>query len=233
MTKVITGAILIITIIIIDKEIAMNNKAFYKLSYGLYIVSSNSDGRDCGCVVNTLSQVASNPAKLSVAVNKDNCTEKAIEQSGYFAATVLTQDVDMELIKEFGFKTSKDADKFKNFTTMTDSRGIKYVVDYAAARYSCKVINKIDIGSHMLFVGEVTEAEVLDTDNTVLTYEHYQKVKKGTTPKNAPSYKADTEKTGYRCTVCGYILESDTIPDDFICPVCGQGRDKFAKIEQQ
>lgn len=207
----------------------MNTKAFFKLTYGLYLVSSCHDSKQSGCVVNTLSQVTSKPAKLSVTISKDNFTEKVIEKSGCFAATALTQNADMNLIGEFGFKSSETVDKFDKFNTKIDENGIKYVIDYAAARYSCKVIKSLDLGSHVMFIGEVLDAEVLNEDE-VMTYSYYHQVKKGATPKNAPSYKEETKKTGFRCEVCGYILEADEIPDDFICPICGVGKNRFKKI---
>jgi len=208
----------------------MDTKAFFKLSYGLYIVSGCYDGKESGCVVNTLTQVTSKPPKLSVTVSKDNFTHKIIEKSGYFAAISLTQKTDMNLIGEFGFKSSHTTDKFANFNTKIDENGIKYVTDYAAARYSCKIIHTLDVGTHTIFIGEVPEAEVLSEED-VMTYSYYHKVKKGTTPKNAPSYKDETKQEGYRCKICGYILESDKIPEDFVCPICGQDKDQLERIQ--
>lgn len=207
----------------------MDNKALFKLSYGLYIVSSSYDGQQSGCVVNTLSQVTSKPVKFSVTVSKDNFTSKIIAKSGCFAGVALTQQADMNLIGEFGFKSSEIIDKFAKFNTEIDKNGVKYVTDCAAARYSCKVIDSIDLGTHIMFIGEVLEAEVLSEDE-VMTYSYYHSVKKGTTPKNAPSYNEEPVKKGYRCKICGYVLESDEIPEDFICPICGQGKDKFERL---
>ena len=207
----------------------MDNKAFFKLSYGLYIVSSCYEGKQSGCVVNTLSQVTSKPAKLSVTISKDNFTTKIIEKSRYFAAIALTQKADMNLIGEFGFKSSETTDKFAGFNTKVDKNGVKCVTDCAAARYSCKVIDTLDLGSHIMFIGEAVEAEVISEDE-VMTYSYYHSVKKGTTPKNAPSYNEEEVKKGYRCKICGYVLESDEIPEDFICPICGQGKEQFEKL---
>ncbi|PAB59844.1 flavin reductase [Anaeromicrobium sediminis] len=207
----------------------MDTKAFFKLSYGLYIVSSCHEDKQSGCVVNTLSQVTSKPAKLSVTISKDNFTEQIIEKSGYFAAIALTQNAEMDLIGEFGFKKSETVDKFAKFNSKMDEKGIKYITDSAAARYSCKVINKLDLGTHIMFIGEVLEAEVLSEDK-VMTYAYYHKVKKGITPKNSPSYKEETGQKGYRCKICGYVLEAEEVPEDFICPICGRGHDQFEKL---
>lgn len=207
----------------------MNPNAFHKLSYGLYVLSSSFEGKPSGCIINTVMQVTSTPAQISVTVNKDNYTEKTIAQSGCFAAVALTQDVSMDLIGEFGFKTSETTDKFKNFAVAQDGNGIPYLIQNAAARFSCKVVQQMDVGTHVIFVGEVTEAEVL-SDSKVMTYSYYHTIKKGTTPKNAPTYQAETANAaGYRCPVCGYVVEGE-LPADFVCPICGQPAKNFIRI---
>jgi len=207
----------------------MDSKAFYQLTYGLYIISSADKGKAAGCIVNTLAQVTSKPAHMSVAINKDNYTTQLIKSSGIFAAVVLAQEVSMNLIGEFGFKSSKDTNKFLHYQTKNDENGIPYVTEQTLAHYSCKVVDQLDLGSHIMFIGEVTQAEVL-AEGTPLTYAYYQTVKKGGTPKNAPSYKEEPAKKGYRCTICGYIHEADTLPADFICPICKATADQFEKL---
>ncbi|GAA0737113.1 flavin reductase [Clostridium oceanicum] len=207
----------------------MDIKAFFKLSYGLYIVSSSYKSNQSGCVVNTLSQVTADPPKFSVTISKNSFTKKIIEKSGYFTATVLTKKATMDLIGEFGFKSSESTDKFLKFNTKLDENNIKYVTNHMASRYSFKVIDSLDLETHIMFIGKVLEAEILNNDD-VMTYSYYHNVIKGSTPKNAPSYQKEPAKKGYICTVCGYFLDSDKIPDDFICPICKQGTDKFKKI---
>lgn len=208
---------------------AMDRKAFYKLSSGVYIISSDDGENRVGCVVNTVLQATSSPARLSVAVNKENFTCGVIGRSGLFGAMALAQDADMSVIQQFGFKTSADTDKFAGLEYKLDENGVAYLVNSIAARYSCKVTDSMDAGTHIIFLGEVTEAEVLSASEP-LTYAYYQSVKKGVTPPKAPSYSEPEAAKGWRCTVCGYIHESDTLPDDFICPVCGQPRAVFEKI---
>lgn len=166
----------------------MDKKAFYKLTYGLYIVSTALNGKNSGCVVNTLAQVTSEPPKVSVAINKNNYTEQQIERSLRFAAVALTQDADIKLIGAFGFKSSRDTDKFEGLEFARDKYGMPYITQNAAARLSCKVADKLDLGSHVLLIADVEDAEAL-SNNEPLTYAYYQRFKKGTTPKNAPSYQ--------------------------------------------
>ncbi len=208
----------------------MDKTAFYKLSYGLYVITSSNGTINGGLIANTLNQVTSSPARMSITLNKDNFTTGLIMESKSFCATVLTEDVDMNLIATFGFQSSKDNNKFANFNTDIDNNGVTYVKDFAAARFSCKVFDYVDIGTHITFFGDVVEAEVIE-DKPVITYAYYQQVKNGTTPKAAPSYQEKEEpKKGYRCTVCGYVYEGDPLPEDFICPVCKQGADKFVPL---
>jgi flavin reductase (DIM6/NTAB) family NADH-FMN oxidoreductase RutF len=171
----------------------MDTKAFYKVTYGLYIVSSCLEGKDCGCVVNTLQQVTSEPAKMSVAINKNNFTESLIEKSGVFAAVALTQEADIKLIGNFGFKSGRDVDKFAAYPFARDLNGVAYVTQSVAARFSLKLTDKLDLGTHMMLIGDVVDAEAL-SDAEPMSYAYYHLVKKGTTPKNAPSYQKPTGK---------------------------------------
>lgn len=210
----------------------MDNKAFQKLSYGLYLISAGKGDKTAGCVVNTLAQATSSPQQLLVTINKDNYTTQVIQETGHFVGVALAQSAGMELIGEFGFKSSKDVDKFAGFETNVDESGTPYVCEQAAARFSCKVVNQMDAGSHIVFLAEVIEAQMI-SDCEPMTYSYYHTIKKGVTPPKASSYIAEPSKgKGYRCTVCGYVTDLDPLPDDFVCPICGQGRDKFVKITE-
>lgn len=209
----------------------MDSKAFFKLSYGVYIVSGSADGKDGGCVINTMAQVTSSPARLSIALNKNNYTLKLIETSGTFSGVVLSDNVEMDLIRRFGFQSGKDVNKYDGIPHGRDGLHNPYPTEGVCARFTCRVVSTLDVGTHMLVIGEVVEAEVMDEAAQALTYANYHLKKNGTTPPNAPSYQENTEKVvGYRCSVCGYILESDTLPDDFICPVCGKDASYFVKL---
>lgn len=206
----------------------MDSKALSKMTYGLYLVSARSGDAVGGCVVNTVSQVTVLPVQLTVAINKENFTTKLIKDSGFFTAVVLSQSATMELIGKFGFQSSKDINKFAGYQTDTDENNVPYVREQAVARYSCKVVNCVDLGTHFLFVGEVIAAEILD-EQIPMSYAYYHTVKNGKTPPKASVYQAEQAK-GYRCKICGYVLNADTIPADFICPICGRGSEELEKI---
>lgn len=207
----------------------MDMKAFFKLSYGLYIVSSKFQEEQSGCVVNTFQQVTNQPNQVAVTVNKDNYTEQLMEKSGYFHCIVLDQNTDMELIKRFGFQSGRTVDKFAGFETVFDEAGMPFNKDHATAGFTCKIVKQTDVGSHITFVAEVVDAEVY-SDGVPMTYEYYHKVKNGATPKNASSYQEVKSQTGWRCTICGYIYEGEVLPEDYVCPLCNAPASVFEKL---
>lgn len=223
----------------------IESKAFRACSYGVYLVSavSDKDGKEAGCVINTFTQATSKPPQISVAINNDNFTASVVKESGKFVVTTLSESAPMEFIGLFGFKSSKDVDKFSTFPVKRDSEGIPYVTESAVAAFSVRVSNAIDLGSHTLFIGEVYEASVL-SDEQPMTYAYYHQVKGGKTPPKASAYiepeqdnkkseesKGEKMKYAWLCTVCGYIEYLDELPEDYTCPVCGVGKDMFEKIE--
>lgn len=207
----------------------MNQASLHKLSCGLYLVSSQFEGQSSGCIANTLQQVTSSPVQLSITLNKNNYTEQLIEKSGTFNAVVLSQNVDMDVIRHFGFQSGKDVVKYETVDHKVDSLDIPYIQKHAVSYFTCKVVSTLDVGTHVIFVGEVVEMEILNEEE-VMTYAYYHKVKNGATPKNASSYQEKAEKSGWRCTVCGYIYEGEELPEDFICPLCGVPASFFEKV---
>lgn len=207
----------------------IDQKAFFSMSYGLYLLSSRAGDAVSGCVVNTLSQVTAEPLQMTVAVHKENYTTGVIRKSGLFTAVALTQEASMELIGAFGFHCSRDKNKFEGFETREDENGIPYVCRQTAARFSCRVRGELDLGTHVLFLGEVLAAEPLEAVPP-MTYAHYHQVKKGATPPKASSYQPPKAQGGYRCRICGYVLEGEEIPQGFLCPTCGRGPEEMEKI---
>lgn len=216
----------------------VDTKAFRNLSYGLYIVSSKKEGKSVGCVVNTFSQVTSNPPQVSVAVNKENYTSQGIHETGAYEVAVLNESASMELIGKFGFHSSAEVDKFSDFETAVSEQGIEYVTQSSCAHFSVKVTQELDLGSHIMFLGEVVDAQPIEGD-TPMTYAYYHQVKGGKTPPKASSYNGGDEgvpqenkpKVAWRCKICGHIEYVEELPEDFTCPVCGVGRELFERIE--
>lgn len=207
----------------------MNRKVLNTINYGLFLVGATQDGRYQGCVVNSLHQVTSStPYQFSLTVNKSNETYRAIEAAGSFAATVLMKGTPKELIDLFGYKSGRAVNKFEGLAVETDQAGNPYVKDYALARISLKIVNQLDLGSYVLYIAEATEGEILG-DGPAMTLDDYRNGG-GTTPAAATVYRTLEENVGWRCSVCGYVAEKETLPDGYQCPICRANKDKFVKI---
>ena len=216
----------------------MNIESFFKLSYGLYIVATQSQGRLNGYVANTAFQVTAEPAQLAISCNKDNLSASLISESGYFSLSVLEKKASKEIIGRFGYKSGNDIDKFKETTHFIDENGIPVVTEDCVSWFSCKVVQKMDVGSHILFIGEVLDAEVLKKEKEPITYAYYREVRHGLSPKNAPTYidksklkkeEKQEEKPDikvsvkpmqkWECVVCGHIYDpAEGDPDSGIAP---------------
>lgn len=222
-----------------------DKQAFHSLSYGMYVIGTRFDNRDYGCVANTFAQVTSSPLQVSVALNKENATTAAVRQAGRFAASCLSEQADMQLIGTFGFHTSTELDKFAQHASARDEAGMPYVAEQCCAWFSAKVVSELDLGTHVLFVGEVQECAKVADAAAPMTYAFYHQVKGGKTPPKASSYLGDDEsaavpvesngadqpKNAWRCTICGHMEYVDELPDDFVCPVCGVGKEFFERVE--
>ena len=210
----------------------MDLKAFFNLNYGLYIVSTQDGGQDVGCIVNTVTQVTNTPNQLMVAINKENFTAGAVQRAGRFAVSVLTESAPMELIGRFGFRSSKDEDKFEGLKAV-EFKALPCPAEHVNAVLVCKVKETVDAGSHLLFIAEVEDAETLSKEPS-MTYAYYHQVKNGLTPPKASSYQAAAAApaavTRWQCSVCGYIYEGEELPAGFTCPVCKQGAEVFKKL---
>lgn len=200
----------------------MDNAAIFKLSYGLFVLSAKDGDKDNGCIVNTVQQVTVTPNRLTVAVNKGNFTCEMIQKTGEFNVSILSTDAPFDIFTRFGFQSGRDVDKFDGFETYdrTDN-GIAYLTQYANAVISGKVVDTYDLGTHILFIADVTDAKVL-SDKDSVTYDFYH--------KNIKPAPQKTEKKGWRCKICGYIYEGEDLPADFICPICKHGAADFEPI---
>lgn len=165
----------------------MKYKAFHKLSYGLYIIATEFEGTKYGYIGNTAFQVTSDPSQIAISSHKKNFTTDKILKSGKFSISVLKKEVNTSLIGEFGFMSGADFDKFRNVKTITSVTGAPVVVDSSVAWFDCKVLNSVDVGSHILIIGEVLDSDVLSGEEP-LTYDYYREKYKMLAPKNAPTY---------------------------------------------
>lgn len=230
---------------------ALDPKALWSITYGLYVVTSRGGDKLNGQIANTVFQVTAEPPRVAVSINRNNLTHEYISKSGVFAVSCLDEGTPMEFIGLFGFKTGRDVDKLASAKHRTGLTGGPVVTENALSVIEAKVVDKLDVGTHTIFVGEVVTAEVLRPGKP-MTYAYYQEMKKGRAPKNAPTYHApepaEAPKTGptmkkYVCNVCGYVYDPaagdpdgkippgtpfENLPADWHCPVCGASKDEFS-----
>lgn len=221
--------------------------ALFKISYGLYIVSSGNKNRGNGFISNTFFQVTAEPPKFASCCNKDNFTAALIKETGAFSVSVIHQDTAPEVIARFGYKSGKEIDKLAGMNVKYGETGVPIVLNDSIVVLECKVVQTIDVGTHYMFIGELIHAELLDDTKQALTYLHYRQVRKGAAPKNAPTYidKSKLVNTSsvrgskkFECTACGYIYDEAEhdimfadLPDDWVCPVCESEKSEFVEIQ--
>ena len=214
----------------------MDKKVLRNLSYGVYVVTSRDKDKNVGCIANSIMQVTSNPSVIAVSINHDNYTNKVIKENNKFGVSILKETTDPKIIGTFGYKSSKDTDKFDgiNFKEISEIPVLENTCGYMV----CKVIDTMETSTHTIFLGEVINADDYSEENA-MTYKYYHENLKGSSPKNAPTYEEtsisqvdkESKKRKWRCSICGYIHEADELPDDFKCPICGVGKEYFELVE--
>ncbi len=195
--------------------------ALFKLSYGLFVLTAKDGEKDNGCIINTMQQLADNPLRISVTVNKNNFTHDMIKKTGVFNVSVLTESVPFSVFQHYGFQSGRDTDKILDNGMPRSENGIVYLANYTNAFFSGKVVEEIDCGSHTLFIAEVTEAQTLSNEKSV-TYQYYF--------DNIKPKPQEKKKKGFVCEICGYVYEGDELPEDFVCPVCKHGAEVFKPL---
>jgi flavin reductase (DIM6/NTAB) family NADH-FMN oxidoreductase RutF/rubredoxin len=232
----------------------INFEAFYKVSYGLYVVTAGNKEKANGLIANAVFQVTAEPPQFAVCCNKDNHSAGFIEKHKAFGISVLQKDPESKIIPTFGYRSGKDINKMEGFDWKEGETGTPLITTDSVALFECKLTNTFDAGTHWIFIGEVIAAEILSEELDPITYDYYRNVKKGLAPKNAPTYIDRTklakkpikkELAKYRCVVCGHIYDPiigdpdsgikpgtafEDIPDDWRCPICGAEKEDFEKI---
>ncbi len=202
----------------------MNKKAMYNLTYGLFVLTTKLGQRSQGCIINTAMQVTTAPNRITITVNKQNLTHNVLMHTREFNVSMLSEEADFSVFKRFGFQSGRDTDKFEGYSSFrTAANGMPYITEGTNAYISGRVIDTVDLGTHTMFIADVTDGEVLNGAAS-LTYAYYQ--------SNIKPKPEETEKrqAGYRCRICGYVYEGETLPEDFVCPVCKHGADDFEKL---
>ena len=201
----------------------LDGKAMFKLSYGLFVLTARDGAKDNGCIINTAAQLTSSPMRISITVNKANYTHDMIQKTGVFNVSVLSESTPFSVFQQYGFQSGRTADKLSGKEPRTEN-GVAYLAEHANAVISGKVVSTVDCGTHTLFIADVTEAHVLSREASATYAYYFEHIK----PKPQP---AAEKKKGYVCKICGYVYEGETLPPDFVCPLCKHGADDFEPLK--
>lgn len=204
-----------------EEQAEQDPAALFRIGYGLYVVTCNDGRKDNGFICNTVSQVSSTPNRIAVNINKANYSCEVIKNRGKLNVSVLSEDAPFRVFEHFGFRSGRDVDKFAGYEHQDRAvNGLPYLTKYANAYISGKVTDTVDLGTHVMFICEVTECVRL-SDNETMTYSYYQ---------NNVKPKPEADMKGWVCDICGYIYEGEDLPEDFICPLCKHGAADFSKL---
>lgn len=223
----------------------MNRKALHKISYGLYIVTAENNSTPGGCIINTVFQITSEPPRIAIGLNRENHTHSIISQSKSFAVNVLPEETPAQLIQTFGYKTSREWDKFQGLTPQKgEATGAPLLLNETMAWLECKTVESVDVGTHTIFIAEVVNSDITQPGASEMTYKYYHEVLKGITPPKAPGYTPPEKNSTdtWVCPVCGYTydpqigdsshgIEPGTpwqdLPSDWVCPLCATAKEYF------
>ncbi|MBR3033863.1 MAG: flavin reductase, partial [Firmicutes bacterium] len=207
--------------VVVEEEKKIDPTALYKIGYGLYVVTAADGGRQNGQIANTVSQVANNPSRIAVNLNKANYTAEMVRKTGVMNVCTLTEQCPFQEFQHFGFQSGRNVDKFADYEHYDiASNGVAFLTKYANSYISLKVFDTVDLGSHWMFLCDITESVVLNNIET-MTYAYYQKNVKP---------RPQEEKKGWVCDICGYVYEGEELPEDFVCPLCKHPASDFSKL---
>ena len=205
-----------------------DSKVLRNFSYGLFVLTARDGDKDNGCIINTAIQAASEPLRISIAVNKANYTHDMVVKTSRFNLTFLSEKAEFSAFQRYGFQSGRDTEKMAGITFGRAENGIAYITEGANAYLSCSVVQTVDLGSHTLFIAEVTGGEVLNNDPSVTYAYYFEHIK----PKKEAPKTEEPPKKGWICTICGYIYEGENLPVDFVCPICKHPASDFEPLNK-
>ena len=207
----------------------MDLSVLWKISYGLYVAGVEDGKRPAGCIVNALTQITSEDPIFALSINKDNYTYEVMERTKRFSISILDEEADPLVISVMGFSSGRNTDKFADIDYEWKN-SLPIIKNGCCGYLFFDVLSMVECETHFVVLARLTDT-AKGSDAAPMTYEYYHSVIKGKAPKNAPTYRdeSDVNKGKWVCSVCGYVFEGDLtkMPDSFTCPICSVGKDKF------
>ncbi len=200
----------------------IDTKALFNIGYGLYVVTTKDEFKDNGLVVNTVCQLTSTPNRVAVTVNKSNYSFDIIKKTGKMNVNCLSEEATFDVFKRFGFCSGRNTNKFESMNFSRSENGLIYLDNSINSYMSLAVEKYVDVDTHGMFICTLDEAKIV-SDVPTMTYNYYQKF-----VKQKPNLQnQDSTKKKFVCKICGYVYEGETLPEDFICPLCKHSASDF------
>ena len=196
--------------------------ALFNIGYGLYAVTSNDGKKDNALIVNTVMQITNTPNRIAVAINKENYSHHVIKQTGKMNLCCLSEDAPFSLFEKFGFQSGRNTDKFAGMDTLRSANGLVFLSRHINSFMSLSVEQYVDLDTHGVFICSIAESRVI-SDKPTMTYSYYH--------ENVKPKPKTEGKAGFVCKICGYVYEGETLPEDFVCPLCKHGASDFEPIQ--
>ncbi|HIR49530.1 MAG TPA: flavin reductase [Candidatus Faecimonas gallistercoris] len=216
----------------------MDLKVLNDISYGMFVITTKKDDKNIGCFINTVMQITSKNPVIAISLNKENYTNEILKQTKRCAISILSEKTDPDVISKFGYFSSKNIDKFEN-RNYQNIDNLPVILEDICGYMIGEVINIIDVETHDIFLIRIKKAKKI-SDEIPMTYKYYHEKLKGKAPKKAPTYQeenTESKANRYKCSICGYIYDDskekikfEDLPDNWTCPMCGVGKDKFIKL---
>ena len=206
----------------------MNTEILKNISYGVYVISTNDETKSTGCIANSVIQVTQDT--IAISINHNNYTNECIKKSKKFAISILDENIEDNIIPTFGFQSGREINKFENIEKVNFDN--LDVIKNSIGYLTCTLIDSLETSTHTIFLGKIINGDILNNNKNPMTYAYYHKVKKGLSPKNAPTYIEPKNETGYKCSICGYLYVGDITKEnnDFVCPICKQNKNVIIKV---
>jgi flavin reductase (DIM6/NTAB) family NADH-FMN oxidoreductase RutF/rubredoxin len=222
----------------------IDTETFKRMTYGLYIVSSGNQEKGNGYISNSVFQITAKPAQIAACCHKDNYTAEIIKETGSYSVAILHNEAETSIIDKFGYVSGADTNKLIGMNVEYGATGVPIILNDVIAWIECKVVNIVDVGTHLMFIGEVLQTELVDETKAPMTYSEFKKTKQRVAPANAPTYIDEQEDdlpsentSKYKCSRCGYVHNNDNedipfeeLPADWKCPVCNAPKSEFFAI---
>ncbi len=145
----------------LDRDRGKIGAAIGRVPSGCSILTASHCDRSSGLLVSWVQQAAFEPPSISVCVKRGRPIVQLLEASRQFMLNVIGEDP-TAMFRHFGRGFTLDEDAFAGLQTTPTEFGP--MIDDCIAHLGCRMIQKISVGDHDLYVAEVAASAVVNGD---------------------------------------------------------------------